>query len=223
VTTAVNVPAVAAEDLEVLGPFVPLCRKLGRLAMALVEGSSVDRVEVEFLGRLAERDTRPLGVAVLLGVLEGKTEEELNAVNAPAVAQERGIEVAETKRSGARDFTDLVRVTIVGGDQRTRVVGTTLGRQNRPHLLEAWGQRFNLQLEPNVALFRYRDAPGMVGRIGTAFGEQGVNIASAAVGHGAEQDLAVMVVTTDAPVREDVIETLVAGDGFVDGRAVTLG
>jgi D-3-phosphoglycerate dehydrogenase len=222
VTTAVNVPAVAAEDLEVLGPFVPLCRQLGRLAMALVEGSSVDRVEVEFLGRLAERDTRPLGVAVLLGVLQGKTEEELNAVNAPSVAQERGIEVAETKRSGARDFTDLVRVTIVAGEQRTRVVGTTLGRQNRAHLLEAWGQRFNLQLEPNVALFRYRDAPGMIGRIGTAFGEQGVNIASAAVGHGAEQDLAVMVVTTDAPVREDVMEGLVAGDGFVEGRAVTL-
>jgi D-3-phosphoglycerate dehydrogenase len=222
VTTAVNVPAVAAEDLEVLGPFVPLCRALGRLAMALAEGSSVDRVEVEFLGRLAERDTRPLGVAVLLGVLQGKTEEELNAVNAPSVAQERGIDVAETKRLSARDFTDLVRVTVVAGEHRTRVVGTTLGRQNRPHLLEAWGQRFNLQLEPNVALFRYRDAPGMVGRIGTAFGEQGVNIASAAVGHGAEEDLAVMVVTTDAPVREDVIEGLVAGDGFVEGRAVTL-
>ncbi|MEA2340678.1 MAG: D-3-phosphoglycerate dehydrogenase / 2-oxoglutarate reductase [Solirubrobacteraceae bacterium] len=222
VTTAVNVPAVAAEDLEVLGPFVPLCRALGRLAMALAEGSSVDRVEVEFLGRLAERDTRPLGVAVLLGVLQGKTEEELNSVNAPSVAQERGIDVAETKRLSARDFTDLVRVTVVAGEHRTRVVGTTLGRQNRPHLLEAWGQRFNLQLEPNVALFRYRDAPGMVGRIGTAFGEQGVNIASAAVGHGAEEDLAVMVVTTDAPVREDVIEGLVAGDGFVEGRAVTL-
>jgi D-3-phosphoglycerate dehydrogenase / 2-oxoglutarate reductase len=223
VTTAVNVPAVAAEDLEVLGPFVPLCRKLGRLAIALVEGANLDRVEVEFLGRLAERDTRPLGVAVLLGVLEGKTEEELNQVNAPAIAQERGIEVAETNRTSARDFSDLVRVTIVAGDERTRVVGTTLGSANRPHLLEAWGQRFNLQLEPHVALFRYTDAPGMVGRIGTAFGEQGVNIASAAVGHGAEADLAVMVVTTDKPVPQAVIDALVAADGFVDGRAVTLG
>jgi D-3-phosphoglycerate dehydrogenase len=77
--------------------------------MALAEGSSVDRVSVEFLGRIAERDTGPLGIAALLGVLDGKTEEQLNAVNAPAVAEERGIELEETKRTMARDFADLVR------------------------------------------------------------------------------------------------------------------
>ena len=83
VTTAVNVPAIAAEDMEVLGPFVPLCRQLAAIAVALAEGSSVDRIEVEFLGRIAERDTRLLSIAVLLGVLQGHTEEEVNEVNAP--------------------------------------------------------------------------------------------------------------------------------------------
>jgi D-3-phosphoglycerate dehydrogenase / 2-oxoglutarate reductase len=227
VTTAVNVPAVAAEDLEVLGPFLPLCRVLGRVAMGLAEGSSVDRVEVELLGRIAERDTRPLAVAALLGVLEGRTEEEVNAVNAPAIAEERGIELAETRRTQARDFTDLVRVTVVAGEVRERVVGTTLGHLHRPHLLEAWGQRFNLQVEPHLAFFRYRDVPGMIGRVGTAFGARGVNISSAAVGHvpkdGADGGLAVMVVATDQPVAHDVVEEIVGLDGFVDGRAVALG
>src|SRR4051794_19525190 len=99
VTTAVNVPAVAAEDLEVLGPFLPLCRQLGRLAIGLAEASSVERVEVEFLGRIAERDTRPLGLAALVGVLTGHVEEEVNEVSAPAIADERGIAVSETKRT----------------------------------------------------------------------------------------------------------------------------
>ncbi len=170
VTSAVNVPAVAPEDLEVLGPFLPLSRRLGRLAMTLAEGSSVDRVEVELLGRIGERDTRPLAVEVLLGVLQGHTEEDVNPVNAPSIAEERGIELVETRRSTARDFADLVRVTVVAGDQRERVVGTVVGRRERPHLLEAWGQRFNLQLTDHVALFRYRDVPGMIGRVGTAFG-----------------------------------------------------
>src|SRR5215208_367470 len=80
VSTAVNVPAVAPEDLEVLGPFLPLCRRLGRLAMGLAEGSSVERVEVEFLGRIADRDTRPLGIATLVGVLTGHVEEDVNEV-----------------------------------------------------------------------------------------------------------------------------------------------
>ena len=182
VTSAVNVPAIPSEDMDVLGPFVPLCRSLGRIATALAEGSSIDRVETEFLGRIAEHDTRLLSIHVLLGVLRGHTEEEVNEVNAPAMAEERGIELAETKRSAARDYTDLIRVTVSSEDESVRVVGTLLGRQNRPYLLEAWGQRFDVQLEDHVTIFRYRDLPGMLGRVGTCFGEHGINIVSAAVG-----------------------------------------
>jgi D-3-phosphoglycerate dehydrogenase len=230
VTTAVNVPAIKAEDLEVLGPYVPLCRHLGRLAMALAEGSSVDRIDVELLGRIADRDTRPLATATLLGVLAGKTEEEVNAVNAPAVAEERGIEIVETKSASARDFENLVRITVHSGDKAERVVGTTFGRLNRPHLLEAWGQRFDVQLDEHLAVFRYGDRPGMIGRIGTAFGEAGVNIVSAAVGRQDDDAArvdgtaheAVMVLTTDAPVPREVVDAMVATDGFTGGRAITL-
>src|SRR6476619_1288560 len=98
--------------------------------MALAEGSSVDRIEVELLGRIADRDTRPLATATLLGVLHGHTEEDVNAGNAPAVAEERGIEVGETKNASSRDFENLVRFTVHAGDRRERVVGTTFGRRN---------------------------------------------------------------------------------------------
>src|SRR3954463_2796245 len=225
VTSAVNAPAVKAEDLEVLGPFMPLARNLGRLAVHLSEGSSVDALEVEHLGGVAERDTRPLTTEVLLGVLSGHTEEEANAVNAPLLADERGIEIAETRNPHARDFTDLLRVTVVSGGQRTRVVGTVLGSKARPHLLEAWDQRFNLQIEPNLAFFKYRDVPGMIGRVGTTFGDAGINIASAAVGYTPESgddDCAVMVVTTSSAVPQAVVDDLVGQDEFVAGRAVAL-
>ena len=229
VSTAVNIPAVSADDMEVLGPFLPLARGLGRVAVALAESSSVDRVELEFLGRIAERDTRLLTLSVLNGLLAGHTDEDVNLVNAPTLAEQRGIQVSERKEQIARDFTDLVRVTVVCGEERTRVVGTTLGRLHRPHLLEAWGQRFNLQMdEGHLALFHYQDVPGMVGRVGTAFGEHGVNISSAAVGReppgydGTKRgQLAVMAVTTDSPVPAAVIDAIVAMDGFIAGRAVT--
>jgi D-3-phosphoglycerate dehydrogenase / 2-oxoglutarate reductase len=226
VTSAVNAPAVKAEDLEVLGPFLPLARGLGRLAMTLAEGSSVERIEVECLGRIADRDVRPVGISVLLGVLSGRTEEEANEVNAPLLAEERGIALVETTNTHARDFTDLVRVTVTTGGRATRVVGTTLGHRSRPHLLEAWGRRFNVQLEDHLALFRYEDLPGMIGRVGTVFGDHGVNIASAAVGYGPDEGggdgEAVMVVTTDQPVAGEVVEAILALDGFRDGRALSL-
>jgi len=230
VTSAVNVPAVRAEDLEELGPFVPLSDALGRIGAALAEGSSIDAVEVEYLGRIAERDTRLLTVQVLKGILRGRTEEQVNDVNAPTLAAERGIEIAETSRPHARDFTDLVRVTVRSGDSSTRVVGTTLGRRNRAHLLEAWGSRFNVQLEPHMAVFRYRDQPGMLGRVGTALGEAGVNVISAAVGlrpddgepEPAASTEAVMVVTAESAVPQEVVDAVVASDGFFTGRTVSL-
>jgi D-3-phosphoglycerate dehydrogenase len=230
VSTAVNIPAVSSEDMEVLGPFLPLARGLGRVAMALAESSSVDRIELEYLGRIAERDTRLLTLSVLNGVLAGHTDEDVNMVNAPSLAEQRGIQISERKEQIARDFTDLVRVTVVVGGERMRVVGTTLGRMHRPHLLEAWGQRFNLQMdEGHLALFHYQDVPGMIGRVGTVFGQHGVNISAAAVGReppgydSAERsELAVMAVTTDGPIPAAVIDAIVAMDGFVGGRSVAL-
>jgi D-3-phosphoglycerate dehydrogenase / 2-oxoglutarate reductase len=226
VTSAVNVPAIAPEDLEALGPFLQLARDLGRIAVALAEGTSVDALETEYLGRIAERDTRLLTVQVLKGALSGHTEEEVNDVNAPAIADERGIALSETSSSAARDFTDLVRVTVVSGGRRTRVAGTTLGRLHRPHLLEAWGSRFNIQLEPNLAVFRYVDQPGMIGRVGTLFGQSGINISAAAVGRRPDADhvggVATMLVTTDSPVPQHVVDRIAESDGFEAGRTVSL-
>jgi len=230
VTSAVNVPAIPAEDVEVLGPYVPLCRSLGRIAiaLALAEGGSVDRVQTDFFGRLADRDTRLLAIEALLGALSGHTEEEVNAVNAPAIAEERGIRVVETKHSAARDYTDLVRVEVTAGDTVVRVAGTLIGRRNRPHLLEAWGQRFDVQLEEHITLFRYQDLPGMLGRVGTAFGEHGVNIISAAVGRLPDDQndeagrLAAMAITTSAPPPQAVVDQIVSSDGFFAGQTVAL-
>ncbi len=227
VTTAVNAPAIKPEDLEVLGPFLPLCRQLGRLGAGLALCGSIERIEIECNGRIAERDTRPLGTAVLLGILQGHTEESVNAVNAPSIAEERGIEIIQSRSSVARDFTDLVRVIVHCGGDTTVVAGTTIGRRNRPHLLQAWGQRFNLQLEPHLTLFRYADVPGVIGLVGTVFGRHDVNIASAAVGHSPDNGNgghAVMVLTTDAPVPQELVDEIVgSSDNFVDGRTVALG
>ena len=229
VSTAVNIPAIAAEDMQVLGPFLPLATQLGRLAMSLAEGSSVERIEAAFFGRIADFDTRLLGLAVIVGALEGRTEEQVNLVNAPTMAQQRGIVFEEKAVSEAEDFNELIRVTVVAGSERVAVAGTGIGPHQIPHLAEVQGRRLTIELEPHVTVFRYEDLPGMIGRVGTIFGAHGINISSAAVGHtpdgadGDERRLAAMVVTTDAQVRDEVVQEIVASEGFVDGWSVELG
>ena len=227
VTTAVNAPAISAEDMALLSPFLPLCRQLGKLATGVAACGSIDKIEIECHGRIGERDTGPLAIAVLLGALEGRTEDSINAVNALSIAGERGIEVIQSRSNSARDYTDLVRVAVwCGGERQNGVVGTTIGRMHRPHLLAAWGQRFNLQLEDHLTLFRYRDVPGVIGRVGTMLGEHGVNIGSAAVGHSPANaegvTPAVMIVTTDAPVAQSLLDEIIATEYFIEGRTVAL-
>jgi D-3-phosphoglycerate dehydrogenase len=221
VTTAVNIPPMRPEDKEILDPFIPLCQTLGRIGVSLVEHSSIDRIEVEYEGRLSDVDTRILTIAVLNGVLQGHTEEDVNFVNAPSMAEERGIGIAETKRSVSPDFNELVRVAVVAGDKRIEVAGTGFGPKNVPHLVSVYGQSFNIAVAPHFAFFRYRDQPGMIGRVGTIFGEAGVNIVSAAVGAEAG-DEAVMAITAGKAVPADLVARIVSTDGFHDGRAVSL-
>jgi D-3-phosphoglycerate dehydrogenase len=221
VTNAVNIAAVRPEEMEALAPFVPLCEKLGRLAQGLGDGR-IDKVSAEFRGRIASHDTRLLGIAVLVGILSGHTEEPVNLVNAPQMAEERGIELVETSDSGAGDFTELVTVRLGSGEAAVEVSGTGVGPRNEPYLVSVWGESFYLPFADHLAVFRYADQPGMIGRVGTIFGEEGVNIISAAVGVAAGGERAVMALTTDAPVRGETIEKILQLDGFSVGRSVDL-
>ncbi len=221
VTNAVNIAAVRPEEMEALAPFVPLCEKLGRLAEGLGNGS-VERVTAEFRGRIASHDTRLLGIAVLVGILSGHTEEPVNLVNAPQMAEERGIELIETKDSGSEDFTELVTVRLGSGDEAVEVSGTGVGPRNEPYLVAVWGESFYLPFAEHLTVFRYADRPGMIGRVGTMLGEENVNIVSAAVGAEADGERAVMALTTDAPVRAETIDRILELDGFSVGRSVDL-
>jgi D-3-phosphoglycerate dehydrogenase len=183
---------------------------------------SIGKIEVEFRGGVAANDTRLLGVAVLAGVLSGHTVEAVNLVNAPQMAEDRGIEISETNSSESGDFTDLIRVTIGSGDEMVSVGGTTVGPRQIPHLVSLWDEDFYLPFEPHMAVLRYSDRPGMIGTVGTVFGDAGVNIGSAAVGAESDGERAVMVVTADAPLGEETISGITALDGFIAGYALEL-
>jgi D-3-phosphoglycerate dehydrogenase len=221
VTNAVNIAAVRPEAMEALAPFVPLCEKLGRLAQGLGDGS-VERVTAEFRGRIASHDTRLLGIAVMAGILSGHTEEPVNLVNAPQMAEERGIDLVETKEASAGDFTELVTVRVHSGGADVEVAGTSVGPRAEPYLVSVWGESFYLPFADHITVFRYADQPGMIGRVGTLFGAEGVNIVSAAVGAEHEGASAVMALTTDAPVHAETIEKILGDADFTVGRSVDL-
>jgi D-3-phosphoglycerate dehydrogenase len=206
VTNAVNIPTVGADDLEALGPYIPLAAKLGKFAMELA-GPDVRKLTIEVYGELADYDTRLLTVAALNGAFQGQTDQPVNYVNAPVVASDRGVDVVEEKRRASRDFTNLVAVSA----DDARVAGTTIGREDRHWLVSAFGFELEIELAPRVVLLRYDDVPGVIGRVGTLFGEAGVNIANMAVSRNNQGGKALMALSIDSPAPPELLERLREG------------
>ena len=221
VTNAVNIPAIRPEDLDVLGPYVPLAAKLGRLAMELAAGSAA-RIELSYYGTLAQYDTRLLTVAALNGAFQGRADVPVNYVNAPLIAAERGIEVNEERRRSSRDYTNLIRVRVRENGNEVTVAGTTIGRDNRFWLVNALGFELDIELAPLMVFFRYDDVPGVIGRVGTLFGQQNVNIANMAVSRSRRGGKALMALSLDTTPPPELVEA-VRTEGFDDARIIDLG
>ncbi len=221
VSNAVNIPVLGAEEVEALGPYIPLAAKLGRIAMELT-GGRADEITVTSYGGLADYDTRLLTVAALNGAFEGRADRPVNYVNAPSIARELGIEVREERSRSARDYTNLLRVEIAVGDEVTRVAGTLIGRENRQWLVSALGFELDLELAPLLVVFRYDDVPGVIGRVGTLFGDAGVNIAHMTVSRSRRGGKALMVLTVDSMPPPELVERIRA-EGFDDARVLELG
>ncbi len=221
VTNAVNIPAIRPEDLDVLGPYVPLAAKLGRLAMELAAGSAA-RIELSYYGTLAQYDTRLLTVAALNGAFQGRADVPVNYVNAPLIAAERGIEVNEERRRSSRDYTNLIRVRVRENGDEVTVAGTTIGRDNRFWLVNALGFELDIELSQLMVFFRYDDVPGVIGRVGTLFGQQNVNIANMAVSRRRRGGKALMALSLDTTPPPELVEA-VREEGFDDARIIDLG
>jgi D-3-phosphoglycerate dehydrogenase len=220
VTNAVNIPAIRAEDMEALGPFVPLAAKLGRLAMEFA-GGRAEQITLAYYGGLSGYDTRLLTAAALNGAFQGRAERPVNYVNAPLIAAERGIEVLEERRRASRDFTNLVRVIVRSNGDEIRVAGTTIGNDNRLWLVSALGFELEMELAPLLVFLRYDDVPGVIGSIGSLFGEAGVNIANMAVSRTRRGGKALMALSLDTAPPAGLIDQ-VREQGIDDAHFISL-
>jgi D-3-phosphoglycerate dehydrogenase / 2-oxoglutarate reductase len=219
VANAVNIPQMRAEEMELLGPYLPLAAQLGRLAIGLCEGP-LSRLDVTYDGALAEHDTRLLTAAVLMGAFAAGSDEPVNLVNARAVAESRGIAVGEERTRVPGDYTSLIRVAY-GGDGQT-VSGTTIGRENRPWLVEIEGYQVEMELAGHLVVMLNDDRPGVIGRVGTTFGEAGVNIANMSVSRNFRGERAVMMLALDVTPSSDLLDRLRALAGIYRVRSVNL-
>ena len=206
VRNAVNLPSISPEELEKVRPFLVLGERLGRFQGQLAR-AGIEEVEVEYAGQVAELDVQPVTLAVLKGLIEPWVGERVNYVNAPHLAQQRGIRVVESKATISRDFVSLVTIRVRSGDRVRLISGTVYGR-TQPRIVRV--DDFMLEAIPEGAtlLIQNRDQPGVIGRLGSTLGDAGINIARMQLALHPKGHQALQLLNVDPLPSDDVVAKL---------------
>jgi D-3-phosphoglycerate dehydrogenase len=218
---AVNIPSLPAEQMALLEPYIYLAERMGSF-LAQIASGPVERVEVTYSGDICKLRLEPVTWSVLKGVLSTTQAETVNYVNAPVIAQERGIAVAESRIQSGRDYVNLIEVAVkTGGSGERRCEGTVFGADDR-RIISVDGHRMDLHPEGHKLLTWQADQPGVVGRIGTFLGKSNINIAEMQVGRDRPRGHALMVLSIDEPVGSPLLDEIRGMEGIRDAREVNL-
>ena len=219
---AVNVPLVVGEEADELMPYLEVCKILGKVLVQLADGP-VDACEVTYEGVIGRYDTRILTLSVMQGMLADKVEGEVNFVNVPHIAEERGISVKEVKQPAAVDFLNLITVTTRTEGGKLAVAGTTLGPRHQPRIVTVYGQDIDIEPVEHMVFVRAKaQVPGTFGKIGGKMGEFGINISQVSVGRAKKGQPEMMGLAIDAPIGDEQLAQVVSAAGLTDAKLVNL-
>jgi D-3-phosphoglycerate dehydrogenase len=216
---AINAPSIATEVAPQLRPYVEVGHRLAILARQL-SAQPVDHVTIGYGGEIAAWDGGPIRAAVLAGLLDPVTDQRVNAVNADLVARERGLTVVETRTDASEPWTSLLDLELGDGEDRVRLAGSSA--HGRPRLAGLGDFAIDAELSGTILVTRHHDRPGIVGAVGTALAEAGVNISSLELSRLSAAGEALMFVSVDEPIADAILDRLRGVPGMIDARVVVL-
>ena len=213
VPLAVNVNA--AEASETVKPFLALAERLGRM-LGCLSGGLPPTLEISYEGGIADQDTRILTLSALKGLFGAGSQEPVSYVNAPGLAEERGLKVMESSTPTAQDYRNLVVVR--GGDHA--VSGTLAGLRYEPRVVMVDGHKVDVPPADHLLVIRNDDRNGMLALVTGELAGAGVGIANMALGQSPDAPTALMAIATKQAVPADIVARLRAADGILDVAVV---
>jgi D-3-phosphoglycerate dehydrogenase len=208
IRNAVNAPAVSGEALVRLKPYLDLAQSLGMFVGQMVQ-TGIRSVEAQYSGDVTEMELKPMTTSFLTGLLTPIMQEDVNQVNAPVVAQDRGITVSETRVSKAEDFVSLLRYKVLTERREHLVEGTLFGR-SEPRMVRYGGFRGEFNLSGELILIQGVDKPGVIGKVGATLGARGINISHFQFARLSPGGEALLFLNTDTRADDEVLKALVA-------------
>ncbi len=217
---AVNVPVLPPEIMSEVEPFIPLMKTLGSFYMQVYNGR-VKQIEVAYNGEIAQYPVSPLTTALLIGFLRVMLNSNVNFVNAPIITKQRGIKVNENTSRTVSIFHNLITVTVTTSEGSFVLAGTLFEGGNM-RIVRIGDYQVDVVPSRYMIVCQYVDKPGVIGKIGSILGDNGINIGSMQVGRHERKGEALMVLQVDNPVPEEVLKRLDEVESLLSTRFVIL-
>ncbi|MBE0500917.1 MAG: phosphoglycerate dehydrogenase [Desulfuromonadales bacterium] len=205
IENAVNIPRFDPDLMDQMKPFLVLVSQMGEFISQLAPANP-SKVTFVYNGKLARFDCAPLTVCGMAALLNEQTDTDVNMVNARLVARDMGIEIAEVRSSEMESFSSLVTLMIESGDEKRTIAGTLF--EGIPKIVKMRDFMTDFTPEEHMLVISYEDRPGMLGKIGTIFGEAGVNIGNMNLGRRKDEGEAMVVFSIDSPADEATVERI---------------
>ena len=217
--SAVNIPAVRPEVMEVIAPYVRMAEAIGKITATLF-GSSYDKVELAYNGDISGKDTRTVTLAALKGALQVAVGAGVNYVNAPGLAKSRGIVVSENKSESSDEYASVFTMTVSGGGKSAKVSGTAIG--NDIKIIQIDNTKVDVYPSAHMIFADHVNKPNVIGPCCLILGENGINISGMQVGHVKIGESTIMVISVDSDVSEAVLKKLTTVDGVLSAKIVAV-
>jgi D-3-phosphoglycerate dehydrogenase len=187
-------------------PGIALMENMGQVLFA-ISGGNVAAIDVEVRGEIAAHDVSVLKLAGLKGFFQNAVTEQVSYVNAPLLAEQRGVAVKLTVDSLSEEYRNVTSIKATLADGTTASVsGTVIGPKLQQKIVAINGYEVELAMAENMVLMVYGDRPGIVAIYGKAFAEAGINIAAMQIARQQKGGKALSVITVDSPVDAAVLE-----------------
>ncbi|KAB0663548.1 phosphoglycerate dehydrogenase [Oryzomonas japonica] len=202
---AVNIPRFDLALMDQMRPFLNLMSVMCDFGIQLVD-TNLEKVSFGFAGSIAHYDCSPLTVCGLTALLNRVVDQDVNMVNASLIAEQMGIVVEESKTTQGGAFSNVITLVIEGEGKRRLVSGTLF--EGVPRIVRLRDYSMDFSPEEHMLLLNYNDRPGIIGKIGTILGQYNINIGSMNLGRHEKKGEAMVLLSLDTAVPENVLQEI---------------
>ncbi|WP_342304357.1 phosphoglycerate dehydrogenase [Methanolobus sp. ZRKC5] len=217
--SAINIPSVKPEIMTMLAPYIQLAETMSS-ACAQLLGKNYEKIEISYNGDISEKDTRPITVAALKGMLQVALGSAVNYVNSSSLAKSRKVEVVESKSETTEEFTSTIKVEITMDEEKVSIIGTVVGGKGK--IININGEHVDIIPTGYMIVAKHINKPNVIGPCCILLGKNNINISGMQVGRADIGGTTIMALNVDSEVPDPILKEMRSVEGIIDAKLIHL-